>query len=56
VAKAVAFKINTQASPAEVSGLGAGTYWVDVGSYAFPTVELNVSKSPASGWCLAPAA
>ncbi len=46
VAKAGAIKINAQASPVDVSGLGAGAYWVDVGSKSFPTVELNVFKGP----------
>ncbi len=41
-AKAGALKLG--ANPVDVVGLGAGAYWVDLGSKALPIVELNVFK------------
>ncbi|MBC7994207.1 MAG: hypothetical protein H7Z15_13325 [Rhizobacter sp.] len=46
VAKDGAKKLNVKASPMDVSGLGAGAYWIDLGSKAFPIVELNVFSGP----------
>jgi len=42
VAKAAAIKL--KATPVNVTGLGKGAYWVNLGSIAFPVFELNVFR------------
>lgn len=44
VARDAAAKINPKARPVDVDGLGAGAFWVDLGSSFMPTVELNVFR------------
>jgi len=41
-AKAGAVKL--KATPVDVEGLGSGAYWVNLGSSAFPMIQLNVFR------------
>jgi len=43
-AAARAGAVQLKASPADVSGLGEGAYWVNLGSASFPVVELNLFR------------
>jgi hypothetical protein len=43
-AAARAGAVQLKASPVEVAGLGDGAYWVNLGSAAFPMLELNVFR------------
>ena len=36
--------VKLKASPVDVAGLGHGAYWVNLGSSAFPVIELNVFR------------
>ena len=36
--------VKLKATPVDVDGLGAGAYWVNLGSSAFPVIELNVFR------------
>jgi hypothetical protein len=36
--------LQLKATPVDVAGLGEGAYWVNMGSSAFPVVELNVFR------------